>query len=58
MDSRIIPFVDAEYKNTSGEVFIVIGRGTGGIVIEYLGDGRVELISTERWPGFTSNRRH
>ncbi len=58
MDSQIMPFVDSEYKNTSGEVFIVIGCGTGGIVIEYLGDGRVELISTENWPDFTSNRRH
>ena len=43
-----LPSVDAQFINHQGDKFVVIGRGTGGIVIEY-GDGRVELISPQRW---------
>jgi len=52
MHIQSLPNVDSQFKNESGDVFVVIGRGTRGIVIEYV-DGRVELISANKW----SNKR-
>jgi len=43
-----LPSVDEQFKTKSGECFIVIGRGTQGIIIEYL-DGRVELVPIKKW---------
>lgn len=43
-----LPAVDGRYTTSQGDTFVVIGMGTKGIVVEYR-DGRVELISRDRW---------
>ncbi|MDH3327273.1 MAG: hypothetical protein OEM38_11215 [Gammaproteobacteria bacterium] len=53
MHIQSLPAVDSQFKNKSGDVFVVIGRGTRGIVIEYI-DGRVELVSASKWGNMTS----
>lgn len=53
MQVQSLPTVDSQFKNKSGDVFVVIGRGTRGIVIEYL-DGRVELVSPSKWGSMNS----
>ncbi|MDH5228743.1 MAG: hypothetical protein OEZ58_13565 [Gammaproteobacteria bacterium] len=54
MELQPLPNIDAYYTNSQGEAFMVIGRGTRGIIIEY-SDGRVELVSMERWRKMTVN---
>ncbi len=48
MEHHVLPSVDTTYTNPEGERFIVIGRGTRGVVVEYR-DGRVELIPLQQW---------
>ncbi len=48
-----LPVVNAQFKNQYGDLFTVIGKGTRGIVIEYI-NGKVELISPKNW-GAMSN---
>ncbi|HFE38052.1 MAG TPA: hypothetical protein ENK06_06480 [Gammaproteobacteria bacterium] len=48
MQLQTLPSINTEFKNKQGDVFMVIGRGTQGIVIEY-NNGRVELIPTIKW---------
>jgi len=48
MQIQSLPNVDTQFKNRSGDMFVVIGRGTKGIIIEFI-DGRVELISASKW---------
>ena len=48
MGSNHIPVVGSRYTNTHGESLEIIGRGTGGLVVEYI-DGRVELVDLETW---------
>jgi hypothetical protein len=48
MQLQSFPSINTEFKNKSGDVFTVIGRGTKGIIIEY-SDGQVELISPTKW---------
>lgn len=48
MHVNILPVVNSEYETTQGDTFVVIGRGTQGIIIEY-SDGRVELITPSEW---------
>jgi len=48
-----LPVVDAQFKNQHGDLFTVIGKGTRGIIIEYI-NGKVELISPKNW-GTMSN---
>ncbi|MDH5258733.1 MAG: hypothetical protein OEX07_12030 [Gammaproteobacteria bacterium] len=53
MHIQSLPNVDSQFKNKAGDVFVVIGRGTQGIVIEYI-DGRVELVSPTKWGDMNS----
>jgi len=53
MHIQSLPDVDSQFKNNTGDVFVVIGRGTRGIVIEYY-DGRVELVSPDKWEDMNS----
>ena len=53
MHIQSLPSVDSQFKNKSGDVFVVIGRGTRGIVIEYF-DGRVELAPASKWGNMSS----
>ncbi len=48
MSKEPLPQVDCDYCSDEGDSFTVIGRGTGGIVVEYR-DGRVELIPVDTW---------
>ncbi len=48
MEPLVLPSIDTAYTNPEGESFVVIGRGTRGIVVEYR-DGRVELIPFHDW---------
>jgi len=48
MHLQSLPSINAQFKNKHGDVFMVIGRGTRGIIIEF-SDGRVELVSPARW---------
>lgn len=48
MTMQILPSVNSQYRNQFGDTFVVIGRGTRGIIVEYHG-GRVELISPNQW---------
>jgi len=48
MQIQSLPSINAEFKNKQGNIFIVIGRGTRGIIIEYA-SGRVELLSPTQW---------
>jgi len=53
MHIQSLPSVESQFKSKSGDVFVVIGRGTRGIVIEYF-DGRVELVSPSKWRSMNS----
>ncbi len=53
MHIQSLPSVDSHFKSKSGDAFVVIGRGTRGIVIEYI-DGRVELVSANKWSNMSS----
>jgi len=53
MTMQNLPSVNSQYRNQFGDTFVVIGRGTRGIIVEYHG-GRVELISPKKWQ--TMNR--
>lgn len=48
MRLQSLPSVDTKFKNKQGDTFMVIGRGTQGIIVEY-SNGRVELLSTTKW---------
>lgn len=48
MRLQSLPSVNTEHKNKQGDIFIVIGRGTQGIVVEY-SNGKVELLSNTKW---------
>lgn len=48
MQLQNLPSIDEQYRDDNGNLFVVIGRGTRGIVVEYF-DGKVELISLQDW---------
>ena len=48
MHVQELPVVDSCFTTSHGETFVVIGRGTKGIIVEYI-DGRVELLSLSQW---------
>jgi hypothetical protein len=48
-DMKLIsPVIGSCFTSDQGESFEVIGRGTGGVVVEYA-DGRAELIDLQTW---------
>lgn len=52
MHVHSLPVVDSKFITAKGETFVVIGRGTQGVIIEYV-DGRVELLSLSQWANMT-----
>jgi len=48
MNNHNAPAIDSRYVTLQGVPFLVIGRGTGGVIVQYE-DGRVELLSKDRW---------
>jgi len=48
MQFHDLPIVDSCFTTSQGETFVVIGRGTQGVIVEYI-DGRVELLSLSQW---------
>jgi hypothetical protein len=50
----ISPAIGSCFTSDQGETFEVIGRGTGGVVVEYA-DGRAELIDMRSWEALNIN---
>ncbi|MDX1811518.1 MAG: hypothetical protein R3240_06195 [Gammaproteobacteria bacterium] len=54
MTVQELPVIDACFQTAKGDTFVVIGRGTKGIIVEYV-DGRVELLSPSEWADITQD---
>ena len=54
MSILCMPLVNTRFKNQYGDLFTVIGKGTKGIIIEYI-SGKVELVSPKNWESMSNS---
>jgi len=54
MSTINLPIVNTQFKNQTGDLFTVIGKGTKGIIIEYI-SGKVELVPPKNWETMCSH---